>query len=273
MPSTNNNDNASAAKTAQTRPEITTLYCSCCGAVTSGRQWDNRDTGYGICPACYVQNKIAHVKYGYMDVPEHGGQSYFGVRGYHWDVEDETKEVDILEAREHYPHYQFEECNRSEVPADWKGTGMAQRIVIWLQHFGVMATVEYPGVVYIPTGDGKTWVFGDSNELWGGDLVEDGELGNVIKSVEIPFSSDNKSNGFALTAAICAAIMIEGLTKEQIRFAGSVQRGLCRGFEAVHEFCDANMLLPGHMHYEANDEEFERFLNLVVEHATERLVK
>ena len=28
------------------------LLCSCCGAVTQGRQWHNRDTGYGLCTAC-----------------------------------------------------------------------------------------------------------------------------------------------------------------------------------------------------------------------------
>lgn len=28
------------------------LICSCCGAPTLGRQWWNRDTGYGICDDC-----------------------------------------------------------------------------------------------------------------------------------------------------------------------------------------------------------------------------
>lgn len=30
------------------------LTCACCGAETKGRQWWNRDTGYGVCPACYA---------------------------------------------------------------------------------------------------------------------------------------------------------------------------------------------------------------------------
>lgn len=33
-------------------PRIQTLHCACCGAVTQGRQWHNRDTGYGLCEAC-----------------------------------------------------------------------------------------------------------------------------------------------------------------------------------------------------------------------------
>jgi hypothetical protein len=29
------------------------LTCACCGEYTKGRQWWNRDTGYGVCPSCY----------------------------------------------------------------------------------------------------------------------------------------------------------------------------------------------------------------------------
>ena len=28
------------------------LICTCCGSYTRGRQWWNRDTGYGLCPDC-----------------------------------------------------------------------------------------------------------------------------------------------------------------------------------------------------------------------------
>ncbi len=30
-----------------------TLICACCGSRTKGRQWWNRDTGYGLCSCCY----------------------------------------------------------------------------------------------------------------------------------------------------------------------------------------------------------------------------
>jgi hypothetical protein len=29
-----------------------TLICCCCGGITQGRQWLNRDTGYGLCEKC-----------------------------------------------------------------------------------------------------------------------------------------------------------------------------------------------------------------------------
>lgn len=32
--------------------KIKRLICSCCGAETYGRQWHNRDTGYGLCDSC-----------------------------------------------------------------------------------------------------------------------------------------------------------------------------------------------------------------------------
>ena len=28
------------------------LICHCCGYKTKGRQWWNRDKGYGVCPEC-----------------------------------------------------------------------------------------------------------------------------------------------------------------------------------------------------------------------------
>ena len=37
---------------AKTRQQKKTLICSCCGQYTSGRQWWNQDTGYGLCAGC-----------------------------------------------------------------------------------------------------------------------------------------------------------------------------------------------------------------------------
>lgn len=31
---------------------IRSLTCCCCSASTRGRQWYNRDTGFGLCPKC-----------------------------------------------------------------------------------------------------------------------------------------------------------------------------------------------------------------------------
>lgn len=33
---------------------VRSLTCCCCGTLTRGRQWWNRDTGYGLCEKCAV---------------------------------------------------------------------------------------------------------------------------------------------------------------------------------------------------------------------------
>ncbi len=32
--------------------DVKTLVCCSCGGVTTGRQWHNRDLGYGLCGKC-----------------------------------------------------------------------------------------------------------------------------------------------------------------------------------------------------------------------------
>lgn len=56
-----------------------TLVCACCGEPTKGRQWYNRDDGYGICPPC--GNAVAERE------GEAAARSYYGRRGIHWDTE------------------------------------------------------------------------------------------------------------------------------------------------------------------------------------------
>ena len=34
---------------------IKELICCCCGSQTTGRQWWNRDIGYGLCEECGVR--------------------------------------------------------------------------------------------------------------------------------------------------------------------------------------------------------------------------
>lgn len=64
------------------------LYCCCCGGVTYGRQWPNRDTGYGLCDGCIVQCRVTNVPMGEADTGDGSGHSYYGVRGVHWDLPD-----------------------------------------------------------------------------------------------------------------------------------------------------------------------------------------
>lgn len=57
------------------------LTCCCCGAATRGRQWHNRDTGFGLCPAC-------------IDFCARGTSALdmirrYGYRHIHYDLQDE----------------------------------------------------------------------------------------------------------------------------------------------------------------------------------------
>jgi hypothetical protein len=54
------------------------LSCCCCGQRTTGRQWWNRDTGYGVCTPC---GNATASKEG-----EAAAASYYGTRGIHWDL-------------------------------------------------------------------------------------------------------------------------------------------------------------------------------------------
>lgn len=56
------------------------LICCCCGSGCIGRQWWNRDTGYGICVPCANQWET-NPKVG----PDELKQSC-GVRGVHFDI-------------------------------------------------------------------------------------------------------------------------------------------------------------------------------------------
>lgn len=58
--------------------QVRRMLCSCCGAVTKGRQWHNRDTGYGLCVECipYCQRGETHETF----------QKLYGLRGVHFDV-------------------------------------------------------------------------------------------------------------------------------------------------------------------------------------------
>ncbi|MGG5276330.1 hypothetical protein [Pseudomonas syringae pv. coryli] len=63
------------------------LLCSCCGAETRGRQWHNRDTGYGLCPSCIDQcsRKVT---------PEDFRRCY-GDRGIHFDIDPQTRHYTV----------------------------------------------------------------------------------------------------------------------------------------------------------------------------------
>ena len=55
---------------------IKTLRCCVCDASTKGRQWFNRDTGYGICSSCAASEKAKLL-------PEEMKSNY-GIEGTHY---------------------------------------------------------------------------------------------------------------------------------------------------------------------------------------------
>lgn len=58
---------------------IKNLICSCCGGATKGRQWFNRDKGYGLCNGCIDLCTRNETK--------QSAQSIYGVSGIHYNLE------------------------------------------------------------------------------------------------------------------------------------------------------------------------------------------
>jgi hypothetical protein len=67
-------------------PPIRTLYCSCCGAMTRGRQYWNQDRGFGLCPKCGDWIAQRH-KDKPMCEPEPPEKTH-GARGVYWDLKE-----------------------------------------------------------------------------------------------------------------------------------------------------------------------------------------
>lgn len=58
------------------------LICCCCGGLTRGKQWHNRDKGYGLCSKCAKWLKT-------RETPEEMTENY-GVEGINYPQNDET---------------------------------------------------------------------------------------------------------------------------------------------------------------------------------------
>ena len=58
---------------------IRRLICCVCGSEARGRQWHNRDTGFGLCPSCgdFIIKR---------NRPDEDATAMAGVRGVHWDI-------------------------------------------------------------------------------------------------------------------------------------------------------------------------------------------
>jgi len=62
---------------------VRSLECCCCGAGTRGRQWWNRDTGYGLCEGCAERLPS-------RGVPAEEMRDLYGIRGVHYDLEHQA---------------------------------------------------------------------------------------------------------------------------------------------------------------------------------------
>lgn len=64
---------------------IVYLCCCVCGAGTKGRQWWNRDNGYGLCESCDRRLDGREIVNGYSRL--------YGTRGVHFSVDARADEV------------------------------------------------------------------------------------------------------------------------------------------------------------------------------------
>lgn len=55
-----------------------TLICCCCGSETQGRQWYNRDIGYGLCADCVPRCSRGETPASMKEM--------YGIRGMHYDL-------------------------------------------------------------------------------------------------------------------------------------------------------------------------------------------
>ena len=57
------------------------LTCACCGGPCKGKQFWNRDKGYGLCPKCHTWMKS-------KGETSEEIKEYYGVEGYHFHAEE-----------------------------------------------------------------------------------------------------------------------------------------------------------------------------------------
>ena len=79
-----------SARTDDAPIPVRYLTCACCGEETRGRQWRNRDAGYGVCARCADANTD---RYGEgskeetaADPMSYTTRNLYGIRGWHFAV-------------------------------------------------------------------------------------------------------------------------------------------------------------------------------------------
>lgn len=72
-----------------TQKRVRDMKCSCCDAYCRGRQWYNRDTGYGLCAKCAAWLK-GRIERGVCGETVEEMKAGYGVEGEHYNVEEAT---------------------------------------------------------------------------------------------------------------------------------------------------------------------------------------
>lgn len=67
-----------------TKIKIKDLTCCCCGNRTKGRQWWNRDTGFGLCTPCSVSISKKEDK--------EEMKNCYGEEGFHYAIDEGKNE-------------------------------------------------------------------------------------------------------------------------------------------------------------------------------------
>ncbi len=70
---------------------VRTLRCSCCDGRARGRQWHNRDIGYGMCVDCVDWIRKRHAEDPKRGENEDEIRRLYGVEGVHWNVHDDQQ--------------------------------------------------------------------------------------------------------------------------------------------------------------------------------------
>lgn len=63
--------------------KIIKLKCACCGTGTFGRQWHNRDRGFGLCSDC--------IEFAAEGISEDEMRDCYGVKGVHYGLSVEAQ--------------------------------------------------------------------------------------------------------------------------------------------------------------------------------------
>lgn len=117
-------------------PSLENMHCCCCGGCTKGRQWWNRDDGYGFCERCADEQ--------FPNVQDAELTRSYGVRGYHFDVKRNSQARHIGARLAQLPKMltMFEAPSSVDHSLYKVGYFHDQSILIWAEYHGWLVLDE-----------------------------------------------------------------------------------------------------------------------------------